>query len=485
MVKLNWDGNDFQNSQDSSGTTSDNISGSGNLQQGYDHGSLTRGLVAYYPMEKGEGEVLHDGALSALGNIRGADWITDSPIGNNSLDFDASNGEDVDLGRNYRYTEGGPWTISVHFHSRDVSSTRQFVTDNSENKSNNTPITRNLGYRNGKLTVYTGDSGSWVYGNTTLNNNQWYHAVYRYNGDGTLTFYLDGEKDGTVSVQSDSSSYCDIGYLMSKNGTRHHDGYATDMRVYNRRLSKPEIEALANISQSSGVEKIEENVPGQNDRGISRYKLDGNIEDAWGENDGTNNGAVYTSERVYGDEAVIFSDNEEYIEVSDSSSLDLNSFTLSIWAKPSGSTGGDITYTFGNLFNRYGSYSWSDKQYGFALRYSDDFDYWEGGAVIGGNNTVLQGSQVEKEKWTHLVLIYDTTKLLLYEDGELKDSKSISGELQTRNSNALIGTGSSGRDHYLGAIDDVRIYSEALDPAQVEQLYHKGAYRIPRKSTLQ
>ena len=49
MPKLNWDNDDFRNPQDSSGTTTENIS-AGGLEQGYFHGSLTQGLVAYYPM---------------------------------------------------------------------------------------------------------------------------------------------------------------------------------------------------------------------------------------------------------------------------------------------------------------------------------------------------------------------------------------------------------------------------------------------------
>jgi hypothetical protein len=74
MANLSWDGDDFRNEQDSSGSTADLVSHSGKLQQGYQHGSLTRGLVAYYPMEKGKGEILHDGALNNLGYIKGATW---------------------------------------------------------------------------------------------------------------------------------------------------------------------------------------------------------------------------------------------------------------------------------------------------------------------------------------------------------------------------------------------------------------------------
>lgn len=64
MTNLRWDGDDFRNEQDSSGSTANLVSNSGKLQQGYQHGSLTEGLVAYYPMERGEGLWFYSRALT-------------------------------------------------------------------------------------------------------------------------------------------------------------------------------------------------------------------------------------------------------------------------------------------------------------------------------------------------------------------------------------------------------------------------------------
>ena len=90
MPKLNWDGNDFRNPQDSSGTVTDNISRSGNLQQGYKHGSLTEGLLAYYPMDEGSGSTAFDKALENDGTINGASWNSNLKLGDSCLSFDGS-----------------------------------------------------------------------------------------------------------------------------------------------------------------------------------------------------------------------------------------------------------------------------------------------------------------------------------------------------------------------------------------------------------
>jgi hypothetical protein len=50
MPTINWD-KDELNQEDSAGTTTDTLGDhKGNLQQGYPLGSLTDGLVAYYPL---------------------------------------------------------------------------------------------------------------------------------------------------------------------------------------------------------------------------------------------------------------------------------------------------------------------------------------------------------------------------------------------------------------------------------------------------
>jgi len=78
-------------------------------------------------------------------------------------------------------------------------------------------------------------------------------------------------------------------------------------------------------------------------------------------------------------------------------------------------------------------------------------------------------------KWHHVALVYDGTKFYLYMDGKL-DNEALWPASMTTNTtdeiHVLIGENVKERGHYWnGLIDDVRIYSYALNEAEIKALY--------------
>jgi len=208
MPKLNWDGNNFRNNQDSSGTVSDNISRNGNLQQGYNHGSLTRGLVAYYPMEKGQGEILHDGALNNTGQIKGgssgtntepSDLWVNPVLGGNAINFD---GEDDYISTENAFLDGllssADSTITVSMWIKTTMSSRgdifntsdgstPFLSVQNSNKGNSGSIDWGIRDDNGN-SIQTYTNGGIV------DDNAWHHitCVKRGSTSSDFEIWIDG-----------------------------------------------------------------------------------------------------------------------------------------------------------------------------------------------------------------------------------------------------------------------------------------------------
>jgi len=116
------------------------------------------------------------------------------------------------------------------------------------------------------------------------------------------------------------------------------------------------------------------------------------------------------------------------------------------------------------------------------------YDLWLRANCFGfntGQGNVLGVSSVGlKNKWVHVVAIFyngvpSSQNNALYVDGEKKEiwaclgtttsSKSVTPQLR------ISGYAGGSGYRFSGYIDDVRIYSQALSSAQIEQLYAQGA----------
>ncbi len=93
--------------------------------------------------------------------------------------------------------------------------------------------------RNGKQTFYAGGDH---YSNTTVSANTWHHVAI-VNNAGTLTFYLDGVSDGSLTGMP-GGSWVSFGSDALQNDNDYLDGMLDDVRIYNRALSSTEIQTL-------------------------------------------------------------------------------------------------------------------------------------------------------------------------------------------------------------------------------------------------
>lgn len=293
--------------------------------------------------------------------------------------------------------------------------------------------------------------------------NQWHHAVFTWDTDGTLKIYYDGaevttDTFGTSLCQSTTEVAIGNGIV----GNQGFNGSIDDVRLYSRILTAEEVESLYN--KSYGL--------------IGHWKLDETTgtsitDSSPSGNDGTFSGetAVVSTTGQIGT-ALTFDGSDDKIEIP--AGTNLNSriqgpFTISAWIYPIGYGGASR----GVIFDISNSTS---KNYFFSL-YSDKLYF-----VADHSTTKLDvrssvGS-ISLSTWQHVALSWDgstsASGVKMYIDGvetsysTQQDAVGSYDEFLT--TPAHIGILANGGRAFDGYIDDVRFYDRVLTDIEVANL---------------
>lgn len=70
--------------------------------------------------------------------------------------------------------------------------------------------------------------------------------------------------------------------------------------------------------------------------------------------------------------------------------------------------------------------------------------------------------------WYHLAMTYDGTVMKMYVNGQLKNSKALSGKLAVTTRNLCIGSNDGEKKFFNGSIDEVKIFGNALDQTEIQ-----------------
>ena len=138
-------------------------------------------------------------------------------------------------------------------------------------------------------------------------------------------------------------------------------------------------------------------------------------------------------------------------------------FTLSAWIRPEQATGGVIS--------RYRTTG--PKGYGLFL-VEGKLQFRIDTSSISDRMRIETAEPVPLERWTHVAAVYDGTRntdgMRIYVNGRLAAARTLVDE--SLNATKIdepvrIGHGPEPEDRFRGLIDDARIYSRSLDPAQI------------------
>ena len=211
---------------------------------------------------------------------------------------------------------------------------------------------------------------------------------------------------------------------------------------------------------------------------VAYYPFNGNANDESGNgNNGTVNGALFVTDASGSSQGAIrFTSDSSFVEISDSPSLDIdNEITLSAWIRGDRlpADGGTII-TKGGLRNNW--------DYGMCFN-GTGMCYIKSSGSAGAINL-----NVQTRTWHHALITVSETDnaIAFYFDGirqhdlgnmggsfDLNDVRNVIKDT-TRGGNILLGNnntaGLSG-GNFLGALDNVRIYSRALSANEVTELH--------------
>ncbi len=147
-------------------------------------------------------------------------------------------------------------------------------------------------------------------------------------------------------------------------------------------------------------------------------------------------------------------------------------FTIEAWAQP-----GNTTYA--DMLGQYGYAGASTTtRYGIRL-------VWQGYFQFQMNNTLNGYNHPADGSWYHVAVTHDGTNATIYVNGVLENSGAVSGALDPSIpftiGNGFWANGGPSRA-YNGAVDEVAIYTNVLEPSQILAHYETGTNVSPTLS---
>jgi len=321
-----------------------------------------------------------------------------------------------------------------------------------------------------------------------LNTNQWYHVVATYDTSGRQAIYIDGALDVSQNTADgtmrNSTIALEIGRSNNDNG-RVWNGFIDEVRVYSRALTASQVKNLYLLGRSglnsSQANKSTAGLAGNwtfdadDVAGVRAYDRSGNG------NTGTmTNGPTLSLGKI--GQGLSFDGSNDYVDLGNSASLQFGgAFTISLWIKTKALNSTQQTsFITKSVWNTSGwiisdNGQWSTNVF-FRLHPGSSGN-------CGTNMACFSRNLVNDNKWHNITGVNTGSSLLLYLDGVLKDSRTSTGFTVNTANNATI---SDSGTPVNGSMDEVRIYTRALTPSEVKNLYllGRGGLNSPQTSKL-
>lgn len=210
---------------------------------------------------------------------------------------------------------------------------------------------------------------------------------------------------------------------------------------------------------------------------VLHLKFDGDLTDASGnDNNGESTyGKISYEDGIFGQSAVF--NGKSYIEIPDSDSLDLEQFTISMWAYKAKNQKTDSWVPY--LQKEHDDESWASPYQIYEIGDNQPLIYLHDTADgTEMDQFTAYGSCIDVRKWFLLTATYNGSEVRLYENDTLMKKVSVTGAPAATVGNLYVGM-MNGKFYFNGKMDDLRIYNKSLSAKEVAGLYEKGLAAKP------
>ncbi len=77
--------------------------------------------------------------------------------------------------------------------------------------------------------------------------------------------------------------------------------------------------------------------------------------------------------------------------------------------------------------------------------------------------------------WPHVAGVFTGTEIKIYINGQLKRTRSFTGNIQLSDSKVVVGGYDGGKVKFEGLVDEVKIYSGGLSDTDIQDIFNKGS----------
>jgi YVTN family beta-propeller protein len=258
----------------------------------------------------------------------------------------------------------------------------------------------------------------------------------------------------------------------SHNGTEDTDGDGlTDFAEF-QNGTDPNDSDTDDDGLSDGYEADNAGDPTTAEGLVAYYPFSGDATDASGNgNDGTVYGAVLSADRLGNADAAYSFDGVDDFIGCNTLSTPVDSFTYSLWFKPSSdldSSSPRQDFIYGVSYPRP------------TLSFNSEIDTPDDGKIglyynIGSDGHIeTTTTSWSSGKWHQLTFTWDGSLIKVYVNGELENQASVSG-IHTAGTGMTITE--PGSNSFAGLFDEVRVYDRALSESEVRETYKtSGGY---------
>lgn len=313
-----------------------------------------------------------------------------------------------------------------------------------------------------------------------IGSDRYYHVVWVYDG-GTVSsssvhIYVDGVAQSVTKVgsQSGPATTTNSNFMLGADpltAGRNYDGSFDEVGVWSRALDVSEVASLYN---KFAGQSYPFSTPATLTTLLQAYyNLDGNSNDSLGSFNGTDTAATYSAAKI--SSGFVGNGTTSQIALPNITALSGSTpRTISMWVKKGASN------TIKTLFFT-GTLAANDNAVGMHINVVSPGDLYFG---FYNNDYYTAGGLIGSDRFYHVVAVYDggpasTSTVHLYVDGTARAITKTgvsTGPANTVNTNFRIGVDpiTAGRN-YDGSIDEVGLWSRALDAAEVMRVYNASA----------